>query len=101
MYSIDVGSAFVSLLDSKVEGPVNIASGKPVTIGDIVRTIASKIGRPDLVRLGAIPAPADEPPVILADTGRLNGDVGWKPKYSLDEGLDMTIEWWKQRMEKL
>lgn len=94
--SEDVASAFVSLLDGGVEGAVNIASGKPISIRDLVTEIGRRLGRPDLIRLGAVAAATDEPPVLVADTRRLTEEVGWRPKYGLDEGLDRTIAWWKE-----
>jgi dTDP-6-deoxy-L-talose 4-dehydrogenase (NAD+) len=46
-------------------GPVNICSGEPVTVGSMARAIAAQYGRPDLVRLGAKPDRADDPPFVL------------------------------------
>lgn len=91
----DVASAFVTLLDSEVQGPVNIASGEAVAIRDVVEKISAKLGHPELLRLGARPAPAQEPPLLLADIRRLNGELGWQPTISLDSGLDETIAWWR------
>jgi nucleoside-diphosphate-sugar epimerase len=50
-----------------------------------------------LIRLGAVPAPADEPPVLVADVGRLRDEVGWRPEYDLDRAIEETVEWWKGR----
>jgi nucleoside-diphosphate-sugar epimerase len=93
----DVASAFAALLDSQVEDAVNIASGRPVTVNHIIRRIAEKLGRLDLIQFGAIPIPATEPPVLLADVTRLQRDLGWFPSNDLETGLDKTIEWWKAR----
>ena len=59
--------------------------------------IAELVGRPDLVELGALEAAADEPPLLVADVGRLRDEVGWSPSRSLDEGLRDTVEWWRLR----
>lgn len=91
----DAAAAFVALLDSENTGAVNVASGQPVAIKEIVATIAEIIGRPELLRLGAIPAPADEPPLLLADVRRLSNDVCWTPAYDLQRGLTATIQWWR------
>ena len=93
----DVASAFAALLDSDVQGAVNIASGNPVQLKDIVREIADIVGKPQLVRLGALPSRPNEPPRLVADTKRLANEVGWRPRYSLREGLEKTIEWWEAR----
>jgi len=99
LYVEDVASAFVSLLESKVESAVNIASGVPVSIKEVVSKIAEKLGRSDLIRLGAIPVNSSEPPLLVADAGRLINEVGWKPKYDLDSGLEQTIQWWKEHLK--
>jgi nucleoside-diphosphate-sugar epimerase len=95
LYVKDVANAFVALLESCVEGPVNIASGNPVTLRDVIKMIAVQIGREDLVEYGAIPAGANDPRELTADTKRLNTDVGWRPQFDLSRGLDETIAWWK------
>jgi nucleoside-diphosphate-sugar epimerase len=98
LHAEDVASAFVSLLDSGVEGPVNISSGVPVTIGTVASTIGTLVGRPELIRLGARAAPPGEPPVILADVRRLQAEVGWEPRHSLESGLEATISWWRDTL---
>jgi nucleoside-diphosphate-sugar epimerase len=95
----DVASAFCAFLTSDVEGVVNIASGRPVSIKEVVELIAEKIGRRDLIELGRLSIPEAEPPLILADTTRLAREVEWRPRYDLSTGLDHVIEWWKGRRE--
>jgi nucleoside-diphosphate-sugar epimerase len=95
LYVEDVAEAFVSVLGSNVVGPLNIASGQPVFLKDIVHKIGKKLGKESLIRLGVIPAPPDDPPVLLASVKRLTGEVGWKARFTLDRGLDETIEWWR------
>ncbi len=93
----DVADAFAGLTDSGVTGPVNIGSGKPVAVKDIVGRIGEITGRPDLIRYGQIPVPSSDPPLIVADNRRLVREVGWTQNYTLEEGLETTISWLKQR----
>lgn len=93
----DVASAFASLLDSDVQGGVNIVSNEPVAIKAVVHRIAELMRHPDLVRLGAIPASDSDVPLLTGDATRLTQEVGWIPRFSLDAGLNMTIEWWKNQ----
>lgn len=95
----DVARAFVTLLDGETAGAVNIASGVPVTLKEVIHTIARKLGREELIQLDAVPAPANEPPLLVADVRRLKNEVGWSPKYDLSAGLDDTIEWWRQSLK--
>ena len=50
-----------------LEGPVNIGSDERITLADLIERIGVQIGRPDLVRLGARPAPAQEPSLLVPD----------------------------------
>jgi nucleoside-diphosphate-sugar epimerase len=95
----DIASAFVSLLQSNIEGPVNIASGQAVALKTIIYTIADLLGRRHLVELGVLPALENEPPFLVADVRKLNQQLGWKPKITLDVGLKSTIEWWEVHLK--
>ena len=95
LYSLDVADAFAALVDSPVEGAVNIGSGDTIQIKDLATTIAKKMGRPDLLRLGARPAPPGEPPVLRPNVTRLRDHLGWRPTETLDSGLEKTIDWWR------
>jgi nucleoside-diphosphate-sugar epimerase len=94
----DVGAAFAALLASPVQGPVNIGSGDGIAIGELLERLAREIGRPDLLKLGARPAPPGEPAVLLPDLGRLREEVRWSPRRRLDEGLRDTVRWWRSRL---
>jgi nucleoside-diphosphate-sugar epimerase len=98
LYVEDVADAFVALLETAVSGPVNVASGYPITIRDVINRLAEKLGRKDLIQLGILPVPANEPQLLVADVGRLTNEIRWLPKYNLDKGLDKTIDWWKRSL---
>jgi len=100
LYVKDVASAFVALLESDVCGPVNIASGTPIKLKEVINKISEKLGHPELVRFGEISAAKDDSPLLVADIKRLREEVGWGARFSIDSGLDQTIEWWKQRMKE-
>lgn len=94
----DIADAFVALLDSNVDGNCNIASGEPVTLKTVVTRIGELMQRPDLIKLGVYPPRPNDVPLVVADTRKLNTAVGWKPRFSLDEGLRRTIDWWGENM---
>lgn len=94
LYVDDAAAALVSLLESPVEGAVNIASGVPITVRDLVQRIGHHIGCSDLVQLGALPRRIGEPDVLVANVDRLTREVGWRPQVGIDAGLTRTIEWW-------
>ncbi|MDQ3639910.1 MAG: NAD(P)-dependent oxidoreductase [Actinomycetota bacterium] len=94
----DVASAFVHLLDSQVQGPVNIGSGTPVSVGAVAARLAEVIGRPELLQHGAVPTPADDPPLIVADARRLQHEVGWRAQWTLESGLEAAVDWWRAEL---
>jgi nucleoside-diphosphate-sugar epimerase len=98
LYVEDVADASVTLLESDVQGPVNIASGYPISIKKIVSQIGERLNKKDLIHFGAIPSAHDEAPLLVADMRRLTYEVKWNPKYDLDQGLDKTIDWWRNRI---
>ncbi len=95
LHITDAASALVALLASDVQGAVNIASGEPVTIREIVLRIADHFDRRDFIEFGAIPTSPDDPPLLVADVRRLQSELAWQPAYTLASGLDATIEWCK------
>ena len=94
----DVGAAFAALLASPVQGPVNIGSDDRTAIAELLERVACEIRRPDLLKLGARPAPPGEPAVLVPDIGRLREEVRWSPRWRLDEGLKDTVRWWRSRL---
>jgi nucleoside-diphosphate-sugar epimerase len=53
------------------------------------------MGKPELIQLGAIPARANDAPLVVGENLRLLNECGWKQQYELEAGLRQTIEWWK------
>ena len=97
LYVEDVASAFVSLLTSNVNGPVNIASGRPVTLREVALAAAECFGARERVQFGALPAPEHEPPLIVGDSRRLADEVGWRPVHDLATGIAQTVRYWHER----
>lgn len=96
MYVEDVASAICAVAESNIAGPINIGSGKPVSVRDIVTKIGSIIGRPELIILGALQQNLSDPMFICANNRLLREGTDWTPQYDLEEGLNHTVEWWKR-----
>lgn len=98
MYVKDVADAMVALLDSNVKGPVNIASGHPISLKDLLVMISNKLGRHHLINLTSAYGANEKDKLLLADTTRLQSEVDWHPSYTLDAALNETISWWKEKI---
>ena len=86
----DVAAAFCTLMEEQADGIFNISSGFPVSIRHVLDMIGSLMKRPDLIHLDALPYRNGEPPFICGNNTRMKS-LGWKPSYSLPDGLSETI----------
>ncbi len=103
-YVTDTVSGFVSIAscDAAIGRAVNIGRGDDVSIGELVERIGARLGRklevetdPQRVR----PA-ASEVGRLLAGTALAESLWGWRASYSLDAGLDETIAWLRDHLDR-
>lgn len=94
----DVADAFVQLLDSELTGGINIASGSLLSLKQLAQKISDQLNRSDSINYGALTAPADEPLELMANVDRLTHELGWRPKFSLDDSIKESIQWWKNNL---
>jgi len=95
-----VADALACVLVADVEGAINIGSGQAVDVATIARGVAARLGRPDLLALGAIESPTATAPLVEADVTRLTNGLGWQPRLTLDDGLDATIDWYRAQQPR-
>jgi nucleoside-diphosphate-sugar epimerase len=94
----DAGAALASLATSETSGAINVASGNGTLVAEIARSLGKISGRPELIELGTVPDRPFEPQMIVADTRRLNNEVGFHPRYDLDSGLRDALEHWRVKL---
>ena len=91
-YVTDVAGAVVSACCSDKSGSVyNVGSGSCVSVLEIVEKLGGD--------LTFIPKRPGEPNVTFADTSLIQKDLGWRPKVSLDTGVDNVlrdIQYWRE-----
>jgi nucleoside-diphosphate-sugar epimerase len=95
LYVDDVASAFAALVSSEATGCFDIGSGQGVPLRDVLLTLEELAGVDGIIRLGAV-QDRDEPASIVADATQLRNEVGWQPCYELRDGLERTLEWWRE-----
>ena len=89
IYTKDIAQAFVKFLDSDVEGVVNICTGKGTSIHDYVMKIAKIMRKEHLVIFNEQASPQQVR--VVGSSKRLNEEVGFIPKYSIEEALEEII----------
>ena len=92
-----VDAVFAALTRPAALGEViNVASGRPVSIRQMIETIQRRIGR-GAARFGEIAYRPGENMELYADISKAGALLGWEPKVPLETGLDKTIEWIRNR----
>jgi nucleoside-diphosphate-sugar epimerase len=97
LYVNDAIDAIYEIMKTGLVGPVNIGSGNPSSVRDVVMKIGHILGRPEFIELGALPYSHFDPMYICADNSRLKANTRWVARYTLDDGLRDTVDWWKSR----
>jgi dTDP-glucose 4,6-dehydratase len=79
---------------------VNIGRGEDISIGELVERIGRLLGRPITVECESerLRPAASEVERLLAGTVLARSLWDWKPRYSLDHGLEETIAWIRQHI---
>lgn len=92
----DFVSGLISVF-SQVErvGPVNIASGTPVTVRDLLDIVIHEAGHnhADVVFDETMPTMI---PRRLIDISKIKSLTGWGPKVSLSDGVRETVRWYRE-----
>ncbi len=89
----DAALAVRHVVESDITGPVNLCSGVPVRVRDVVATlvsIAEERGLAPRVDYGAFPVRPGDPPFLCGDATRLRG-LGFRPRFDLRSGLARTF----------
>lgn len=97
LHVADVASACVAVLGSDLRGAVNVGSGEPTRLRDMIHTVADRLDARSRVVLGAREVKPGEPPLLVANPTRLQQEVGWSPSFTVRDGLLDTLDWYRTR----
>ena len=78
--------------------PMNLGSGREISIRDLANTIASLMGYRGSFRYDTS-KPNGQPRRGL-DVSRAKKSLGWTARTSLEDGLRRTIDWWRSQGRK-
>jgi GDP-L-fucose synthase len=95
LYVEDAAEAIVraaEVLDTS--DPVNIGSGHEISIADLVKLVAEKVGFRGTIQLD--PTKPDGQPRRCLDVTRAKKLLGWQARVTLPEGLERTVAWYQQ-----
>jgi len=97
-YIDDLVDGVWRLMHAPVNDPVNIGNPQEMTLLDLAKRIIRLAGsRSEIVFR---PLPVDDPKVRQPDITRARTLLGWEPRIDADEGLKLTLEWFRERLAR-
>ncbi len=96
-YVDDLIDGMITMMDSEnFTGPVNIGNPEEYTILDLAKKIIAMTNSKSKITHN--PLPPDDPAQRRPDITLAWNKLGWKPKVSVDEGIQKTINFFKQEI---
>jgi len=92
----DVAVANLAVLDKGSGGTFHISTGIPVTINDLYRKLALLTDYRMKPNYG--PGRKGDVYRIALDNGRARRDLGWEPRVNLEEGLSLTVDYFREQV---
>ena len=94
----DIASIFLLLLNSDFEGPINIGTGKGLSIKEIINKIAIKLNFKSIYELNKKLNYTNEIkyPYVAADISKLKNQLKWVEPKDFDTRLEELINYWIQ-----
>jgi dTDP-glucose 4,6-dehydratase len=93
-YVDDLIAAILKMADTDLPGPINIGNPHEISMLDLARWIVELTGsRSEIVH---IDRPVDDPTVRQPDTTLARTLLGWQPQVAIEDGLKLTIDWFRE-----
>jgi dTDP-glucose 4,6-dehydratase len=94
----DLVSGLLALSESEERYPVNLGNPTEITILEFANQIRARFDNG--VGIDYRPLPADDPKLRRPDISKAKRLLGWEPKVTLEDGLTVTIEYFKKKAER-
>ncbi len=95
-YVSDLIGGIYRLMQSGEHGPTNIGNPQEITILEFAERIRALTGT--TVPIVFKPLPQDDPRQRCPDIGKARRLLNWEPKVGLEEGLQLTLEFFRQQV---
>ena len=90
------GLLLISLKVKSFQKPINLGSNRPIKIKSLVKKIHSLTNSKSKLKIGKKRYRPNEIWKMQAQNDFVIKKVKWKPKIKLDDGLDISIRWYKK-----
>jgi dTDP-glucose 4,6-dehydratase len=96
-YIDDLVEGIRRLMRAPVNDPVNIGNPHEMTLLELAKRIILLTGSGSEIVFA--PLPEDDPKVRQPDITRARTLLGWEPRIDADEGLRLTIDWFRKKLQ--
>jgi len=99
VYVDDVVAALLAIAsrDETIGATVDIGCGVLTPVREVAMGIARRVGRPEALHFGALPDRKLEP-TRCADVEAAARLTGWRPRVTLEQGLDLALQWYRRHL---
>ncbi len=99
-YIEDHVNSYLACLDNpKAKGEIfNFSTGRGVSIRDLVHILSKLIDFHSEIIWSTIPSRPLDIKELIGDYSKAKRILGWKPKFTLEEGLRLTVEFWRKKL---
>ncbi len=77
----------------------NLGCGEEHSMRETAQTILDLMGNPIEPQFGALPERPTEIHRMYCDSSKARAAFGWAPRHSFEQGLQRTIEWYRQQLD--
>jgi nucleoside-diphosphate-sugar epimerase len=78
---------------------INVGAGEEIRIKDLILLIHKLTGSRSKLQIGKLKYRPTEIWRMKTDNTKAMKILGWKPRYSFREGLEITVEWYRKFLE--
>jgi dTDP-glucose 4,6-dehydratase len=81
----------------------NVSPGNPVTNSELAKILTAMTGFRGKIVFGSYPPgypqrpKSQDPQYLVLDSSKISKELSWKPSYTLQEGLKLTVEMWRSK----
>lgn len=96
----DIAQAYLLAIASEMSGTFNVCSGKPISIGDLVQTLADGSTVAVRTEVESQRMRPNEAPLAYGSAKRVELATGWRPEIPLSQTMADLLDWWRERIGK-
>jgi len=101
IYVEDHVDGYMKVLGNKkaIKQTIQLCTGKGYTTKETAELIAEMTNYKGNIEWNSTPKRPLDAKVLIGDNSKAKELLGWEPKYTLDQGLERTIAFWKEKLK--